>query len=319
MFPVARPRRLRSNQVIRDMVSESHIKKEKLVMPIFVDENAREPIPITSMPGIYRQSLESLADYSRHLEIIGVKSVILFGIPSVKDEQGSSSYDPDGVVQQSIRIIRQETGLFVIADLCMCEYTSSGHCGILQGEHVHNDLTLESYGKIALSYAMAGVHMVAPSGMMDGQVGFIRDILDDNRFEDVSILAYSAKYSSSMYGPFREAADSTPSFGDRKTYQMDPRNSREAMNEISLDLQEGADIIMVKPALFYLDVIRKARDSFDFPIAAYSVSGEYTMIKNSVDNGYLNESAIEESIISIFRAGADIVITYFAQYICEKY
>lgn len=318
MFPAARPRRLRISQHVRDMVSETDIDARKLVMPVFVDESASEPIPIESMPGIYRQTLKSLGQYLKHLEEIGARSVILFGIPAQKDEEGTASYDPDGVVQKSIRIAKRETSLTVMADLCMCEYTSHGHCGILHGETVDNDSTLESYGKIAISYAVAGVDIVAPSGMMDGQVAYLRDVLDEGGFQELPILAYSAKYSSSMYGPFRTAADSTPSFGDRKTYQMDPRNSREALREISLDIQEGADMIMVKPALPYLDIIRQAKDAFDYPLAAYSVSGEYTMIKTSVDSGFLPETAIEESLVSIFRAGADMIITYFTQYICEK-
>ena len=317
MFPAARPRRLRSSQNIRDMVSETSIDRKKLVMPVFVDESASSPVPVQSMPGIYRQTLGSLEDYLKHLEEIGVRSIILFGIPSVKDAEGSSAYNPEGIVQKSIRIAKEKTQLTVMADLCMCEYTSHGHCGILVGENVNNDTTLESYGKIALSYAKAGVDVVAPSGMMDGQVAFIREVLDSTGFQNIPILAYSAKYSSAMYGPFRDAADSTPSFGDRKTYQMDPRNSREALEEIALDVDEGADIVMVKPALPYLDIIRRARESVNIPVAAYSVSGEYSMIKHAVDSGILPESAIAETITSIFRAGADIVITYFTQYLCE--
>ncbi len=319
MFPVSRQRRLRNTDKIRDLISESHIDPKKLVMPIFVDETAKNPIPIQSMPGISRQTLDSLPGYLGHLEESGVNSILLFGIPGEKDENGTSSYQDDGVVQESIRIARKNSKLTTIADLCMCEYTSHGHCGILNGNDVDNDSTLESYGKIAVSYAKAGVHMVAPSGMMDGQVGFIRDSLDNSGYHNVPIMAYSAKYASAMYGPFRSAADSTPSFGDRKTYQMDPRNSREAMMEIAHDLNEGADIIMIKPALPYLDIISKARESFDTPIAAYSVSGEYTMIKMAVDQGYLAPSAIEENVNSIFRAGADIVITYFSEFLCEKY
>ncbi len=318
MFPVARPRRLRSSQNIRDMVSETSMDRGKLVMPVFVDESATSPVQIESMPGIYRQALSSLESYLEHLEEIGIRSILFFGIPSAKDAEGSQSYNPQGVVQKSIRIAKERTSLTVMADLCMCEYTSHGHCGILDGETVSNDSTLESYGKIALSYAKAGVDIVAPSGMMDGQVAYIRDVLDSAGFQNIPILAYSAKYSSAMYGPFRNAADSTPSFGDRKTYQMDFRNSREAMTEIALDINEGADMIMVKPALPYLDIIRRAREAFDQPLAAYSVSGEYSMIRNAIDNGLLPESAIEETVISIFRAGADLVITYFAQHLCEK-
>ena len=318
MFPVSRPRRLRTSEKIRDLVSETCLDTKKLIMPVFVDETAKKPVPITSMPGISRQTLDSLGGYLGDLEEKGVNSILLFGIPGRKDDKGSSAYQENGVVQESIRIARKKTSQTVIADLCMCEYTSHGHCGILNGEVVDNDSTLNSYGEIALSYAKAGVHIVAPSGMMDGQVGFIRDTLDGSGYQNVPIMAYSAKYASAMYGPFRNAADSTPSFGDRRAYQMDPRNSREAMLEIAHDLNEGADIIMVKPALPYLDIINKARESFDAPLAAYSVSGEYTMLRMAVDNGYLAPSAIEESITSIFRAGSDMVITYFAEFLCEK-
>lgn len=318
MFPVTRQRRLRRSGNLRNLVSETRFDIGRLVMPIFVDEEAEKPIPIDSMPGISRQSLHSLEPYVKYLSGIGIKAILLFGIPGHKDETGSSSYDPEGIVQKSISICRKVPEITVIADLCMCEYTSHGHCGILKGETVDNDATLDVYGKIALSYAKAGVDIIAPSGMMDGQVAHIRKALDSSGYSEIPILAYSAKYASSMYGPFRDAAESTPSFGDRKTYQMDPRNSREAMREISLDIDEGADMIMVKPALPYLDIIRQARDRFDVPIVAYNVSGEYTMVKNSVDGGLLSESAIEEVLNSIFRAGADVVITYFAEMLGEK-
>ena len=318
MFPVSRPRRLRTSQTIRDLVSESSIDTRKLIMPVFVDENAEKPRPVRSMPGISRYPVNGLTTHLDELESSGVKGVLFFGIPSGKDETGSSAYDPEGVVQRSIRIAKENTALTVVADLCMCEYTSHGHCGILKGQYVDNDETLKVYQKIALSYASSGADIIAPSGMMDGQVTAIREVLDINGYENLPVMAYSAKYASTMYGPFRDAAESTPSFGDRKTYQMDTRNSREAMREIELDLEEGAEIIMVKPALFYLDVIRMARERFNHPIAAYSVSGEYSMIKNAVDNGYLSEGAITESVNSIFRAGADMVITYFAKYLAEK-
>lgn len=300
------------------MLAETSVDVKKLIMPVFVDENATKPIPVESMENIYRQSPGSLEDYLVHLEEIGVRGILFFGIPSRKDETGSSAYDPDGVVQRAIGLARNCTSLTVIADLCMCEYTSHGHCGILKGNDVDNDETLESYGKIALSYAQSGADFIAPSGMMDGQVGFLRDILDRNGFSNTAIMAYSAKYASSMYGPFRNAADSAPSFGNRRSYQMDPRNSIEAMREISHDIQEGADIVMVKPALPYLDVIRLARDTFDYPMAAYSVSGEYSMIRNAIRQGLLGEEAIPELINSIFRAGADMVITYFTEYLAEK-
>ncbi|MCL4336520.1 MAG: porphobilinogen synthase [Candidatus Thermoplasmatota archaeon] len=318
MFPVNRPRRLRTSQTIRDLVSESSIDPRKLIMPVFADETTEKPKPVKSMPGISRYPVNGLSIHLDELESSGVNGVLFFGIPSSKNETGSSAFDQDGVVQRSIRIAKENTGLTVVADLCMCEYTSHGHCGILKGQYVDNDETLKVYQKIALSYASSGADIIAPSGMMDGQVAAIREVLDNNGYENLPVMAYSAKYASTMYGPFRDAAESTPSFGDRKTYQMDARNSREAMREIELDLAEGAEIIMVKPALFYLDVIRMARERFDHPIAAYSVSGEYSMIKNAVDNGFLSEGAIIESINSIFRAGADIVITYFAKYLAEK-
>ena len=318
MFPVSRPRRLRTSQTIRDLVSESSIDPRKLIMPVFADETTEKPKPVKSMPGISRYPVNGLSIHLDELESSGVNGVLFFGIPSSKNETGSSAFDQDGVVQRSIRIAKENTGLTVVADLCMCEYTSHGHCGILKGQYVDNDETLKVYQKIALSYASSGADIIAPSGMMDGQVAAIREVLDNNGYENLPVMAYSAKYASTMYGPFRDAAESTPSFGDRKTYQMDARNSREAMREIELDLAEGAEIIMVKPALFYLDVIRMARERFDHPIAAYSVSGEYSMIKNAVDNGFLSEGAIIESINSIFRAGADIVITYFAKYLAEK-
>ncbi len=318
MFPVTRPRRLRISQEMRDLVSESNIQAGKLIMPVFVDENASSPKPIPSMPGIFRYPLSGLADYLNSLEASGIRSILLFGIPSTKDENGTSAYDENGVVQKSIRIAKENSSLITIADLCMCEYTSHGHCGILKGNAVDNDSTIDVYARIAMTYAEAGVDVVAPSGMMDGQVGRIRRALDDNGFKDISILAYSAKYASGLYGPFRDAADSKPGFGDRKSYQMDPRNVREAMREIALDIHEGADMIMVKPALFYLDVVSEARRRFDLPVVAYSVSGEYTMIKRAVDSGVLGENVINEAIGSIFRAGSDMVITYFAHYLAEK-
>lgn len=318
MFPVARPRRLRSRERIRNLVSETGIDIRKLIMPVFVDEAAEEPIQVASMPGIYRHTLESVVKHAEKLDGLGIENIMLFGIPARKDAEGTSAYDPEGVVQKAAKLIKGRTSLTVIADLCMCEYTTHGHCGVLTGESVNNDETLKSYGRIAASYANAGVDIIAPSGMMDGQVGYIRKILDSEGYHMIPIMAYSAKYASSMYGPFRFAADSTPSFGDRKTYQMDPANSREAMREISMDIEEGADIIMVKPALPYLDIIHRARERFDAPLAAYSVSGEYTMIRNAIDQGLLSESAIEELTGSVFRAGADMLITYFAEYLAEK-
>ena len=317
MFPTSRPRRLRASKTIRDAVAEIRIDPGKLIMPVFVDENASKPAPIKAMPGINRYPLNGLEGYLTQLESSGVRSILLFGIPRKKDETGTSAYDENGVIQKAIGITKEKTGLLTIADLCMCEYTSHGHCGILRGNDVDNDLTIEAYGKIAESYARAGVDIVAPSGMMDGQVSRIRSALDAVGMHNMPIMAYSAKYASGLYGPFREAVESAPSFGDRRSYQMDPRNAREAMREIELDVAEGADIIMVKPALFYMDVISRAKKKFNLPLAAYSVSGEYSMIRNAVDSGMLSEGIIEEAIGSIFRAGADLVITYFTQYLAS--
>lgn len=313
MFPVSRLRRLRKNESIRDLIRENRIIKDNLVMPVFVDENLKKKREIESLPGIYKYPLEEYEDYVKHLSDLGVNSILLFGIPSLKDAIGSSAYDSNGVIQRAIRIAKENTKINVISDLCMCEYTDHGHCGVLSGDYVDNDKTLELYRKIALSYAEAGVDMVAPSGMMDGQVKAIRSALDGGDFLNTLIMAYSSKYSSNLYGPFREAADSAPQFGDRKTYQMSYSNHREALREIEFDIEEGADIVMVKPAIFYLDIIAKAREKFLLPLAAYSVSGEYSMIKEAVSKGLLNEDVITEGLTSIFRAGADIVITYFTE------
>lgn len=313
MFPVTRMRRARKNERIRDLFSEINVDRDKMVMPVFIDETIEDRQPISSMPGIYRYSFDSFKQYITDLDVIGIRSVLLFGIPSVKDSIGSSAYDSNGIVQKSIEFTKSNTSIITMADLCMCEYTDHGHCGILSGSEVDNDSTLGSYRKIAKSYAESGVDVIAPSGMMDGQVGEIRDELDLGGFRDTIIMAYSSKFASSMYGPFREAAQSAPGFGDRRSYQMDFRNSDQAMKEIELDIYEGADIVMVKPALFYLDLIERARSRFEVPIAAYNVSGEYSMLKNAVNSGILAESAIQESLTSIFRAGADIVISYFTE------
>ncbi len=316
MFPNDRMRRNRSNEAMRDLVRESHIILEKLVMPVFVDENISSPTPIESMPGICSYDLESLKSYSESLRIKGVRNVLLFGIPSYKDEEGSQSYAENGIVQKAIPILK-EAGLLVITDLCMCEYTSHGHCGIISNGDVDNDETLTIYGKIAVSQAKAGADIIAPSGMMDGQVQGIRKHLDEAGFKNIAIMAYSSKYASYLYGPFRDAAKSTPSYGNRRTYQMDPGNSKEAMNEISLDIEEGADIIMVKPALFYLDIVKEAAGAFSKPLAVYGVSGEYTMLMNAIKEGFLDKNVILEYANSIFRAGADIFITYFTEYLYE--
>ncbi len=313
MFPVERMRRYRLNENIRSMFKETYINKDKLIMPIFVDENEKNKKEIKSMPGIYRYSIEEYENYIKYLDEIGVKNVILFGIPKNKDSTGSSSYDKNGIVQRAIRIAKDNTKINVIADLCLCEYTATGHCGIIENNYVNNDKTLEVYKKEAISYADAGVDVVAPSGMMDGQVKAIREALDNNNYINTIIMAYSSKFASNLYGPFRDAADSAPQFGDRKSYQMDYSNGKEALREIDLDIKEGADIIMVKPALFYLDLIYEAKKYYNLPVATYMVSGEYTMIKNSVLSGLLNENVIDEALTSLFRAGSDLIINYFTE------
>ncbi|WP_102398843.1 porphobilinogen synthase [Haloimpatiens massiliensis] len=317
---VKRPRRLRVNETIRSIVRETKINIEDLVYPLFVVEGENIKEEIKSMPDNYRFSIDKLLEEVKELQELGIKSILLFGIPEHKDECGSDAYDENGIIQKAVRAIKVNfPKMYVITDICMCEYTCHGHCGILTEDgYVDNDKTLEYLGKIAVSHALAGADMVAPSDMMDGRVGYMREALDKAGYVNVPIMAYSAKYSSAFYGPFRDAADSAPSFGDRKAYQMDPANINEAVREVELDIEEGADIVMVKPALPYLDVIRKVKDTFNIPIAAYNVSGEYSMIKMAVDNGLLNESAIMESLVSIKRAGADIIITYFAKYVAKE-
>lgn len=318
MYPDQRARRLRSSSVLRDLVSEYSIDQRKMIMPVFVNANIDTKMEIKSMPGIFNYPLNhELDDYAKALKEKGVRSVILFGIPDHKDSEGSDSYSERGVVQRAIPYFKSK-GIFVITDLCMCEYTDHGHCGIVRGEDVDNDETLSYYGKIAVNQVKSGSDMIAPSGMMDGQVASIRKALDSHGFNKIPIMAYSAKYASSLYGPFRDAAQSKPGFGDRKTYQMNPSNMNEAMREIEMDIREGADIVMVKPATFYLDIIRLARERFTVPIAAYSVSGEYSMVMNAVKSGFLDESAIKEQILSIFRAGASMVISYFTEYLSER-
>ncbi|MHB8361244.1 MAG: porphobilinogen synthase [Thermoplasmataceae archaeon] len=317
MYPLNRIRRLRYNEKLRNLVSETKIDIDRMIMPVFVDESLEDKKLIESMTGIYQHSLNSSEEYAKHLNKIGVKWVLLFGIPKTKDAQGTQSHNDQGIIQRAIPIFK-ENGLGVITDLCMCEYTNHGHCGILRGNTVDNDATIKVYGKIAESQANSGADIIAPSGMMDGQVKVIREALDNSGHDDTPIMSYSSKYSSALYGPFREAAKSSPSFGDRKTYQMNPANRSEAMREIALDIEEGTDIIMVKPALFYMDIVRMAKDMFNLPLAAYSVSGEYQMIRNAVDRKFLPEAAIEESTISIFRGGADIVISYFTEYLATS-
>ena len=293
MFPEQRMRRLRRTQNIRNMVQEVQLNMNDYIYPIFVVEGHDIKNPIKSMPGIYQFSLDHLLEEVQRAVDAGVISIMLFGIPAQKDECGSEAYNDDGIIQQAIRLVRKHyPDLVISTDVCMCEYTSHGHCGILtEGGYVDNDKTLEYLSKIAVSYAKAGADMVAPSDMMDGRIGALRNALDENGYETVAIMAYSAKYASAFYGPFRDAANSAPAFGDRKTYQMDPANSDEAMVEADLDIEEGADIIMVKPARSYLDIIRRFKDNYDLPIAAYNVSGEYSMLKQAVKQGLLSEDA----------------------------
>lgn len=310
-----RPRRLRANAAIRSMVSETSLEIKDLIYPLFIVEGNDIKSEISSMPDVYRFSLDRLEKEIQELEDLGIQYVILFGIPNEKDEVGSQAYHNHGIVQEAIRQIKaSHPQMYVITDVCMCEYTSHGHCGILsESGEVMNDVTLNYISDIALSHAEAGADMIAPSDMMDFRVAAIREKLDKNGFHNIPIMAYSAKYASAYYGPFRDAADSAPAFGDRKAYQMDPRNSDEAMREIAADIEEGADIVMVKPALAYLDIIRRAKDTFDMPLAAYNVSGEYAMIKFAIKQGLVSENIIMETLLSIKRAGASIIITYFAK------
>jgi porphobilinogen synthase len=310
-----RTRRLRNNSAIRDMVREVTISTDDFIYPLFVVEGEGVKEEISSMKGNYRFSVDLLIKEVEELLDLGIKSVLLFGIPDNKDEVGTGAYAEDGIIQKAVIAIKKHCpDMYVITDLCMCEYTCHGHCGILdKNNYVDNDKTLEYLGKIAISHAKAGADMIAPSDMMDGRVSYIRQSLDKEGFVNIPIMSYSAKYSSSYYGPFRDAAESAPSFGDRKTYQMDPANRREALREIEYDIDEGADLIIVKPALAYLDIIREARDNFNVPIVAYNVSGEYSMLKLAVENNILSEDVILETLISIKRAGADMIITYFAK------
>ena len=314
-----RPRRLRSSDTLRRMVRETRVSPDSLIYPLFLieGENIKEPVP--SLEGQWRYSPDRICEEIEECMTAGVKRVLLFGIPAHKDACGSSAWDPNGVVQQGIRAIKAKfPDCYVITDVCMCEYTDHGHCGILHDHEVDNDETLRVLAKTALSHAQAGADMVAPSDMMDGRIAAIRQALDDNGYKNVPIMSYSAKYASAFYGPFRDAAGSAPAFGDRRGYQMDPHNRREAMKECALDVEEGADILMVKPALSYLDIIRECSDAFDLPMAAYSVSGEYAMIKAAGKAGLIDEHRVMcESALSIFRAGADILITYYAKELAQ--
>jgi len=315
MFPIVRPRRLRRNRAIRDMVRETIVTPHDFIYPLFVTYGRGVRKEISSMPDCYQESVDEIVKNAREVHDLGIPAVILFGIPEHKDEMGTEGYADDGVVQQAIRAIKDAVpDLYVITDVCMCEYTSHGHCGMVRDGDVLNDPTLELLVKEALSHARAGADMVAPSDMMDGRVEAIRDALDSEGFEMVPIMSYAAKYASAFYGPFREAAESTPQFGDRRTYQMDPPNRREALKEVALDIEEGADIVMVKPALAYLDIISDVRDAFDVPVAAYNVSGEYSLVHAAAKMGWIDYDRIMMEILtSIKRAGADLILTYFAK------
>ena len=312
---IKRPRRLRSNKITRDLVRETHLNTDDFIYPLFIVEGHGIKKEISLLPNNYHLSVDMLEGEINELLTLGIKSVLLFGIPDLKDERGTGAYADNGIVQKAIREIRKMNyPIHIVTDVCLCEYTSHGHCGIIKNQDVDNDATLELISRTALSHVQAGADMVAPSDMMDGRVAAIRESLDKEGYVNVPIMAYSAKYASAFYGPFREAAFSAPQFGDRKTYQMDPANKREAIREIELDIEEGADIIMVKPALSYLDIIHEARSRFNVPVAAYNVSGEYAMIKAASRLGWLDEkkSALE-MLTSIKRSGADIIITYYAK------
>ena len=314
-YPDMRLRRLRRTEAIRQLVAETALSPSDLVCPLFVIHGRGVRNEIESMPGIYQYSVDVLQQEARGIAGIGIKAVILFGIPQKKDDLGSGAYDPDGVVQQAIRAMKElNSGLAVITDVCLCEYTDHGHCGVVADGEVDNDRTLELLAKTAISHAEAGADIVAPSAMMDGQVRAIREALDGSNFTHIPIMAYAAKYASAFYGPFRDAAGSAPQFGDRRSYQMDPPNVREALMEVEQDIAEGADMVMVKPALAYLDVIRRVRDTFNHPLAAYNVSGEYSMVKAAAARGWLDERrTVMEILTAIKRAGADIIITYHAR------
>jgi len=311
-----RPRRLRSSPALRAMVRETRVNREGLVQPLFLVEGRGIVQPISSMPGINRFSVDTAVEECRALDALGIRSVFLFGIPNEKDAHGTNNYDPDGVVQSATRAIKAALPhLIVIADLCNCEYTDHGHCGILDAKgDVDNDRTLDLLRRTAMTYAQAGVDIIAPSDMMDGRIGVLREALDEDDHTGIVLMSYAAKYASAFYGPFREAAGSAPSFGDRRTYQMDAANVREAYREVRLDVEEGADIIMVKPALAYMDVIRQTREQIELPVACYNVSGEYAMVKAAAANGWIEEDrTVDEMLTGFARAGADIIVTYFAK------
>lgn len=314
-FPSYRPRRLRRNENFRRLIREARLSVDNLIMPLFIVPGTQVVDPVSSMPGIAQLSVDRAAEECKEIRDLGIPGVLLFGIPEGKDPLGSAAYDDHGVIQKALRELKEKVpGLLLITDVCFCEYTDHGHCGIVRGNDVDNDATLEILVKEALSHVRAGADMVAPSDMMDGRIGAIRQALDAEGFPHVPIMAYSAKFASGFYGPFREAAQSTPQFGDRRSYQMDPANAEEALREVELDIAEGADIIMVKPALPYLDIIRRVKEKFAYPVAAYNVSGEYAMIKAAALNGWLDEERVMmEALTGIKRAGADMILTYFAK------
>lgn len=311
---MVRMRRLRVNEAMRSMVRENYLNKSDLVYPIFIIEGENIKNPVDSMPGIFQYSIDRLGEELDRIIEAGIGAVLVFGIPAHKDEMGSEAYNDEGVIQRAVRYIKEEVpDLLVIADVCLCEYTSHGHCGLIHGQEILNDETLELLGKMSVSLAKAGADIIAPSDMMDGRVEFIRNALDRNGFKNTAIMAYSAKFASGYYSPFRDAAHSAPSFGDRKTYQMDPANGKEAVRECEADIAEGADIIMVKPALAYLDVVKEVSERTDYPIAVYNVSGEYSMVKAASQNGWIDEKrVVMENLIAMKRAGAKIIITYHA-------
>lgn len=315
MFPEYRPRRLRKNAAFRGLIRETHLSADQFIYPLFVMEGKNKKEEISSMPGVYRITVDKLEEEAKECLKLGIKSVILFGLPKKKDPVGTGAHDKNGIIQKAIRELKKKAPeMLVVTDVCLCEYTDHGHCGCIIGGDVDNDATLEILAKTALSHAQAGADMVAPSDMMDGRIAEIRAALDEHNFDSIPIMSYAVKYASAFYGPFRDAADCAPQFGDRRSYQMDPANSREAMREATLDVDEGADILMVKPAVAYMDIISKLKDEFDLPVAAYHVSGEYAMIQAAAEKGWIDgEKVMEETLLSLKRAGADIIITYFAK------
>jgi len=319
-FPSYRPRRLRKDERFREMIRETHLRPDDMILPLFVCPGKGVRRPISSMPGNFQLSIDELIREVKEARSLGILGVILFGLPEKKDEVGSEGYSENGIIQRALKSLKDAVdGITLITDVCLCEYTSHGHCGVVRDGGVVNDETLELLARQALSHVKAGADMVAPSDMMDGRVGAIRKILDENRFQDIPILAYAAKYASSFYGPFREAAESKPQFGDRKSYQMDPANAEEALREVRLDIEEGADMVMVKPALPYLDVIYRVKQTFNIPVAAYNVSGEFAMVKAASQLGWVDgEQVMMESLVAIRRAGADLILTYFAKEAARK-